>query len=97
VDVAIASLTRLQPRRREDRPVERIACASPSYWARRRAPRVPSDLAAHDCIAFSAVIATDTWTSGRRRKGASEEVKVRRRLVVTSSEAAIASALEGME
>jgi DNA-binding transcriptional LysR family regulator len=76
--------------------VERIACASPSYLARRRAPRVPSDLAAHDCIAFSQVIATDTWTFGAGAgKGRARQVKVRPRLVVTSSEAAIASALEG--
>jgi DNA-binding transcriptional LysR family regulator len=76
--------------------VERIACASPSYLARRGAPRVPSDLPAHDCIAFSQVIATDVWTFGAGAgKGRARQVKVRPRLTVNSTEAAIASALEG--
>jgi DNA-binding transcriptional LysR family regulator len=76
--------------------VERIACASPSYLARRGSPRVPSDLAAHDCIAFSQVTATDVWTFGAGAgKGRARQVKVRPRLVVNSTETAIASALEG--
>ena len=34
------------------RPHRLVACAAPSYLARRGAPAVPEDLAEHDCLAF---------------------------------------------
>jgi DNA-binding transcriptional LysR family regulator len=76
--------------------VRRLVCASPAYLSRRGRPSSPADLAAHRCIALSALMPTDTWTFGAgRRGGRSIHVKVRPRLVVNTAEAAIGSALEG--
>jgi DNA-binding transcriptional LysR family regulator len=59
-------------------------------------PRQPLDLASHDCIIFSAMTPTDTWTFAASRGSDSvRTVRVRHRLIVTEAEAAIASAVEG--
>jgi len=76
--------------------VRRVVCASPEYLRRHKFPRQPLDLASHDCIIFSAMTPTDTWTFAARRGSDSvRTVRVRHRLTVTEAEAAIGSAVEG--
>ena len=76
--------------------VRRVICASPEYLRRHGLPRQPNDLASHDCIIFSAMTPTDTWTFAASRGSDSvRTVRVRHRLIVTEAEAAIASAVEG--
>ena len=76
--------------------VRRVVCASPEYLRRHKLPRQPPDLASHDCIIFSAMTPTDTWTFAASRGSDSvRTVRVRHRLTVTEAEAAIASAVEG--
>jgi DNA-binding transcriptional LysR family regulator len=76
--------------------VRRVVCASPEYLRRHKLPRQPLDLASHDCIIFSAMTPTDTWTFAASRGSDSvRTVRVRHRLTVTEAEAAIASAVEG--
>lgn len=36
-------------------PIRRVVCAAPAYLERRGVPRVPADLAGHDCLSHSAV------------------------------------------
>src|SRR5260370_626789 len=76
--------------------VRRVVCASPEYLRRHKLPRQPPDLASHDCIIFSAMTPTDTWTFAASRGSASLRTRrVRHRLPFTEPEAAIASAVEG--
>jgi len=74
--------------------VRRVVCASPDYLMRQKAPRVPADLAKHECISCSAVTPTETWTFASASKS-SLHVHVRAHLVVNNAEAAIDSALDG--
>src|SRR3984957_15576488 len=77
--------------------VRRVICASPEYLRRHSLPRQPLDLASHDCIIFSAMTPTDTWTFAASRGSDSvRTVRVRHRLIVTEAEAAIASTVEGL-
>jgi len=56
----------------------RFLVASPSYLRRRRTPRTPADLAAHDCVSFGA--RRSPWLL--QSEGASIEVAVASRLLV---------------
>jgi DNA-binding transcriptional LysR family regulator len=76
--------------------VRRVVCASPGYLRRHKLPRQPVELASHNCIVFSAMTPTDTWTfTAGRGSDSVRTVRVRHRLTVTEAEAAIASAVEG--
>lgn len=69
--------------------VRRIACASPAYLKRRAAPGHPAELAGHECIAFSELVAGEVWRFGELA------VEVPARLTVNSADAAIGSAVAG--
>ena len=71
--------------------VKWITCASPDYLAARGTPQTLEDLAAHDCIAFERLYATDIWTF---RKG-TETVAIpfRPRFAVNTADGAIDAAL----
>lgn len=74
--------------------VGRILCASPAYIARRGEPRLPEDLAGHDVIALDPFAPEAEWVFGQ---GAQErKVRLRPRLAVSSNEARIDAAAEGM-
>jgi DNA-binding transcriptional LysR family regulator len=73
-----------------------VMCASPAYLASRGTPRIPEDLASHDCI-IDAGIPTPTptlWTFVRDK--AEFAVSVRPRLVVPNVEAACDAARAGI-
>jgi len=73
--------------------VRHVLCASPAYLARRSRPRVPAELAGHDCI-----MSNEAWSfapaPGVQRRGL-QAVAIRPRLTVNGPAAAIDSALEG--
>ena len=74
--------------------IGRVVCGSPAYFAERGTPTTPADLAAHDCITFGGLTASDVWTF---TSGKSEiAVTVRSRLVVNTAEAAIDAAAAGL-
>lgn len=76
-------------------PVRLVAVASPAYLARRGAPERPEDLAAHDCLAYSAAgDGGDTW---RFRAGRGVvAVRPHGRFRADNGEAVVAAALEGL-
>jgi DNA-binding transcriptional LysR family regulator len=74
--------------------VRRVVCASPAYLKRRRAPRAPSELTAHDCVSFSQMTPSDVWSFRMASRGKSLQVKTRARLIVNTAEAAIGAALD---
>jgi DNA-binding transcriptional LysR family regulator len=79
-------------------PHRRLLCAAPAYLARRGTPRVPSDLARHNCITIrQGDEAFGVWRLAptRGRKSAAEAVKVRGTLTTNDGEVAVRWALEG--
>lgn len=74
--------------------VRRVVCASPAYLKGRGTPRHVDDLARHDCVTFSATMSPDdAWTFRTARSEST--VRVRSRLVVNTTEAAIDAAIAG--
>jgi DNA-binding transcriptional LysR family regulator len=75
-------------------PIRHIVCASPDYLARRGRPRQVSDLAQHDCLAYSNVSDPALW-SYRGPDGQSRQVRVPVRLAASSGEFLLLAALAG--
>jgi DNA-binding transcriptional LysR family regulator len=74
--------------------VRRVVCASPAYLAEHGVPLSPDDLAQHDCINFTALGATDSWTFSYGQNDRS--VSFRSRLSLNTAEAAIDAAVAGL-
>jgi DNA-binding transcriptional LysR family regulator len=77
--------------------VRRMVVASPEYLELHGRPKTPSDLAAHRCVASTAITPSDVWTFGARREGdRAKHVRITPVLSVNLAEAAIRSALSGI-
>lgn len=74
--------------------IRRVVCASPAYFAARGMPRVPGDLASHDCITFEGIAAPRAWAFGP--PGSEQDVAIRSRLTVNGAEAALDAAAAGL-
>jgi DNA-binding transcriptional LysR family regulator len=59
-------------------------------------PRTPADLAAHRCIASTAVTPNDTWSFGARRGERAKQVRITPVLSVNIADAAIRAAMNGL-
>lgn len=74
-------------------PLPAVLAAAPAYLRRRGAPRVPAELAGHECLGFAAWIHPDRWRLvGRDGEHA---VRVRGRLRANDGEALRQAALAG--
>jgi DNA-binding transcriptional LysR family regulator len=79
-------------------PNRRLLCASPAYLARHGMPRLPRDLAQHNCIGIrQGEEAYGVWrlASARGRQTGGEAVKVRGSLTTNDGEIAVNWALDG--
>jgi len=70
-----------------------VACASPAYLVRHRAPKTPKELADHDCISFSTSLRGERWRFGGKKQ---PQVTIRPRLIVNTAEAALDAAKAGL-
>lgn len=71
----------------------RVVCGSPTYFAKRGVPKVPSDLSTHDCVTFGGWMSPTAWTF---RSGGSEiVVPIQSRFVVNTAASALDAALAG--
>lgn len=75
-------------------PHRRVVCASPKYIKAHGEPRVPADLAKHNCLTFSYSTGDRTWRFGR--SGQDEQVRVRGNLRANHSETLREAALAGL-
>ena len=73
--------------------IRRVVCGSPAYFAGRGMPKVPGELAGHDCITFEGLMSAESWSFGSGRSLAS--VAIHSRLVVNTAEAAVDAAVAG--
>jgi DNA-binding transcriptional LysR family regulator len=74
--------------------LERIICGSPEYFEKMGVPQSPDDLIHHDCITFNKIDAREGW-----RFAVDNTVRfypVKSRLMVTSTEASVESAVNHM-
>jgi DNA-binding transcriptional LysR family regulator len=71
--------------------IRSIVCASPAYLAARGVPKNPQALAAHDCVTFTGFGSAEPWSFR-----ASDSVRVRSRLSVSTADAAIDAAVYGV-
>jgi DNA-binding transcriptional LysR family regulator len=79
-------------------PNRRLLCAAPSYLAKHGTPKVPNDLAKHNCIGIrQGEEAYGLWrlSSGRGKSAATEAVKTRGSLATNDGEIAVNWALDG--
>jgi DNA-binding transcriptional LysR family regulator len=74
--------------------LDRLLLASPAYIAARGKPREPADLVQHDCVFGPSGVPSRPWVF--YRDGAPVSVKVEPRFLMTSAEALIACAREGL-
>ena len=74
--------------------LERMLVASPIYLKARGTPKVPADLASHDCIFGPGNFGRDSWSF--RRNGAETSVDVRGRIHTNSGPGAFASVMAGL-
>lgn len=74
--------------------IRRVTCASPAYLAAHGTPMHPDDLSGHHCITFNVLMSPDIWTFPIGR--GTHAVAVRSRLVVSTAEAAIDAAADGI-
>jgi DNA-binding transcriptional LysR family regulator len=74
--------------------VRQIVVAAPGYVRERGAPAAPADIEAHTIVAFPNISSSERW-SFRDRDGRALRIAIKPRLIVNTSEAAIAAALSG--
>jgi DNA-binding transcriptional LysR family regulator len=74
--------------------LQRMLVASPAYLKARGAPKVPADLASHDCIFGPGNFGRDTWSF--RRNGTETSVDVRGRIHTNSGPGMFASVMAGL-
>ena len=77
-------------------PMKVAIVAAPAYFARRRPPRTPEDLARHSCIQYRRLADGDVlkWAFKRNRK--SRQPSVDGRLMVNGSFLAVRAAVDGL-
>jgi DNA-binding transcriptional LysR family regulator len=73
-----------------------VVCASPKLLATHGAPGRPEDLASLPCVNFSVLSPAAVWPFRRRDSGAALDVPIRPRLSVSTADAAIWAAIQGV-
>jgi DNA-binding transcriptional LysR family regulator len=74
--------------------LERMLVASPTYLKARGTPKLPPDLASHDCIFGPGNFGRDSWSF--RRNGSETSVDVRGRIHTNSGPGVFASVMAGL-
>jgi DNA-binding transcriptional LysR family regulator len=74
--------------------IQRVACASPAYLKTRGTPKIPDELARHDCISFAAFLTENSWPFIRDK--AEHAIPVQTRLIVSNVEAAVDAVRTGV-
>ena len=76
-------------------PYDFIACASPDYLARRGSPRVPADLAGHECLRYASTSHSPANTWQFTRDGRTQAIGMTGRLRINDARALVAATLAG--
>ena len=74
--------------------IDRVVCASPAYLKSRGVPKIPDDLASHDCISYPPMQSPTAWRFSRDQR--EYVVPVRSRIIVSNLESACDAARAGI-
>jgi DNA-binding transcriptional LysR family regulator len=77
-------------------PIRCAVVGSPAYFAGRRPPRTPDDLASHNCIQYRLGAKGPIARWGFERSGKTRQIAVAGRLTVNDPELALRAALDGI-
>jgi len=77
-------------------PMKIAVVGAPTYFARRRAPRTPDDLARHICVEYRREADGEVlmWLFERNRK--SRRISVEGRVMVNNADLAVRAAVDGL-
>jgi DNA-binding transcriptional LysR family regulator len=77
-------------------PMRVAVVGSPSYFARRRSPRTPDDLAGHSCVQYRRAADGAIFEWPFERDGKSERISVDGRIIINDTDLAARAALDGL-
>jgi DNA-binding transcriptional LysR family regulator len=77
-------------------PMKLVVVGSPGYFAKRRPPRTPDDLAGHDCVQYRRVAGSATIEWPFEKAGKPQRVSVAGRVTVNDPELALRAAVDGL-
>ena len=75
-------------------PMKVAVVGAPTYFARRRPPRTPDDLASHSCIQYRLTGAQFAWSL--ERNGRVQRISVAGRVTVSNPDLAVRAAVDGL-
>jgi DNA-binding transcriptional LysR family regulator len=77
-------------------PVKVAVVGAPSYFARRRGPRTPDDLARHSCVEYRLRADGAVYEWAFERNGKSRKISVDGRVMVNDPDLAVRAAVDGL-
>jgi DNA-binding transcriptional LysR family regulator len=77
-------------------PMKIAVVGAPAYFARRRPPRTPDDLARHSCVQYRRAVDGGVFKWAFKRNGKSRQISVDGRLMVNSPFLAVRAAVDGL-
>jgi DNA-binding transcriptional LysR family regulator len=77
-------------------PMKIAVVGAPAYFARRRPPRTPEDLARHSCVQYRIVADGDVFAWPFERNGKSLRISVDGRVTVNNTDLAVRAAVDGL-
>jgi DNA-binding transcriptional LysR family regulator len=77
-------------------PMRVAVVGAPGYFARRRPPRTPDDLARHSCVQYRRAASGAMFEWPFERDGKSEQISVDGRIIVNDTDLAVRAAVDGL-
>jgi DNA-binding transcriptional LysR family regulator len=77
-------------------PMKVAIVGAPAYFARRRPPRMPDDLARHSCVQYRRAADGDVFKWAFKLNRKSQQISVDGRLMVNSTFLAVRAAVDGL-
>jgi DNA-binding transcriptional LysR family regulator len=77
-------------------PMRAAVVGAPAYFARRRSPRTPDDLARHSCVQFQRAANSPVFKWPFKRNGKSRRISVDGPLIINNTDLAVRAAVDGL-
>jgi DNA-binding transcriptional LysR family regulator len=77
-------------------PMKVAVVGAPTYFARRRPPRTPDDLASHSCIQYRLIANGTRLAWSLERNGRAQRISVAGRVTVNDPDLAVRAAVDGL-
>jgi DNA-binding transcriptional LysR family regulator len=77
-------------------PMKVVVVGAPTYFARRRSPRTPDDLARHSCVQYRRAADGDVFAWPFKRNRKSRRISVDGRVMVDDPDLAVRAAVDGL-